>query len=243
MSFDPATFQLPVTFALFGLFAYWEQRRPLNAQLERRRDLAQDCLAVTVILATSLLARGLFTRLFAWQGPGWLREWPSVARMGIALFLIDFALYGIHRLLHHRYFWRTHAWHHSTRELYWFSGYRSSVIQATLIILPTIFVSLALLRFTPGEFLFLHGTAAFFQLINHANVRTDWRYLSQIIVTPEYHRLHHDRGEIRDKNFGAIFTLWDRVFGTYLDPAAYPEPRPVGLDDFERPDARTMIGF
>jgi sterol desaturase/sphingolipid hydroxylase (fatty acid hydroxylase superfamily) len=54
---------------------------------------------------------------------------------------------------------------------------------------------------------------------NHANIRVPvWfdRALGWLIVTPAMHRVHHHyRLPYTDSNYGNIFSLWDRLFGTY----------------------------
>jgi sterol desaturase/sphingolipid hydroxylase (fatty acid hydroxylase superfamily) len=50
-------------------------------------------------------------------------------------------------------------------------------------------------------------------------------------VTPDYHRIHHSATINRGKNLGTTFRLWDRLFGTYVDPASVPEFFPLGLGE------------
>jgi sterol desaturase/sphingolipid hydroxylase (fatty acid hydroxylase superfamily) len=56
-------------------------------------------------------------------------------------------------------------------------------------------------------------------LVEHGDVavRADVeRGLARVVVTPALHRRHHDRASAnRDRNFGTVFTCWDRLFGTY----------------------------
>ncbi len=55
----------------------------------------------------------------------------------------------------------------------------------------------------------------------HANV--NWRLgpLRYVLVTPAYHRLHHDRADRRGVNLGTVLVLWDLLAGL----AVFPEPR------------------
>ena len=64
----------------------------------------------------------------------------------------------------------------------------------------------------------------------HSNIRTNLGILRYIMVTPQSHRIHHSlRREHQDKNFGAIFSIWDQLFGTqYRKYDEYPE---TGIDD------------
>ena len=55
---------------------------------------------------------------------------------------------------------------------------------------------------------------------NHANIKLPKNidlYLSYIIVSPDMHKTHHHyRLPYTDANFGNIFSIWDRLFGTYI---------------------------
>jgi sterol desaturase/sphingolipid hydroxylase (fatty acid hydroxylase superfamily) len=83
----------------------------------------------------------------------------------------------------------------------------------------------------------LYGAlSAAIQLWQHADlahaVRLD-HCLRPIFVTPAMHRVHHDhRRQFHDANYGALFSFWDRLFGTYN--ATVPDIR-LGLS---RPDGK-----
>jgi hypothetical protein len=66
--------------------------------------------------------------------------------------------------------------------------------------------------------------------ICHANVKTNFGWLKYVLVTPQSHRLHHSIEERHsDRNFGVIFSIWDRLFGT-LYPH-YDEYPSTGVPD------------
>ena len=55
---------------------------------------------------------------------------------------------------------------------------------------------------------------------NHANIRLPKKIdklLSYLIVSPDMHKIHHHyRLPYTDANYGNIFSVWDRLFGTYM---------------------------
>src|SRR5690606_14183048 len=68
-------------------------------------------------------------------------------------------------------------------------------------------------------------------VFSHANVQLPrWVdvWLRYVVVTPSLHRVHHsvDPAET-DSNFGAVFPIWDLVFGTFRSPGS--EPVELGL--------------
>jgi sterol desaturase/sphingolipid hydroxylase (fatty acid hydroxylase superfamily) len=72
---------------------------------------------------------------------------------------------------------------------------------------------------------------------NHSNIglppSVD-RWLSLVIVTPDMHHVHHHHEQpLTDRNFGNIFSIWDRLFGPYA--AAPKESLVYGIDS--HPDA------
>ena len=68
-------------------------------------------------------------------------------------------------------------------------------------------------------FLYQSLSAAFSQF-NHANIQLPrWidRPLSWIIVSPDMHKVHHHHTQpLTDTNYGNIFSIWDRLFGTFV---------------------------
>jgi sterol desaturase/sphingolipid hydroxylase (fatty acid hydroxylase superfamily) len=70
----------------------------------------------------------------------------------------------------------------------------------------------------------------------HANVRVDEpldRFLRLFVVTPNLHKLHHSRVQQEtDSNYANIFSVWDRLIGTYAARADFETLRYV-LDDLD----------
>jgi sterol desaturase/sphingolipid hydroxylase (fatty acid hydroxylase superfamily) len=82
----------------------------------------------------------------------------------------------------------------------------------------------------------------------HTNTRIPaklQRALEWVLVTPRYHRPHHSLDPAcRDTNFSAMFSFWDRMFGTYFDPdRLHGVELRYGLGEAGRPHwLRTAIG-
>ena len=56
----------------------------------------------------------------------------------------------------------------------------------------------------------------------HANVRFRLGPLEWVVSSPAFHHWHHTNDEHRDRNFAAIFPLFDRLFGTAWLPKYWP---------------------
>ena len=55
--------------------------------------------------------------------------------------------------------------------------------------------------------------------------------LNWLLVTPDYHRIHHAATLHRGKNLAGAFRIWDMMFGTYVDPKTMPERYELGLGE------------
>ena len=99
------------------------------------------------------------------------------------------------------------------------------IIAASLVFIPTFMMQL---NYSTVVWLtFIHE---WYKHIYHANLKTNYGFLKYFMVTPQAHRIHHSLNpRHQDKNFGVIFTFWDRLFGTlYKNYDEYPD---TGIED------------
>ena len=136
--------------------------------------------------------------------------------------ILDFFSYWAHRVSHEqRFWWATHVVHHSGEFYNLTVSYRLSWIQHLKIIF---FLPVALMGFHPIIFFVTNQMAVLFQFWVHTEyIRRMPAWIEYIFATPSNHRVHHGSQEqYIDKNFGATFIFWDRIFGTFE-----PEDEPV----------------
>jgi sterol desaturase/sphingolipid hydroxylase (fatty acid hydroxylase superfamily) len=148
---------------------------------------------------------------------------PPVAQFALGFLLLDLFDYGYHRLSHRvRPLWLMHAVHHSDPRLDTTTGMRFHPAEVAIEVVLKVALLLAL-----GLPLWVEGARAVLlnpaNLLQHANVAFPaWveRWPAWLLVTPAMHRIHHspDMPET-NSNYGAIFSLWDRMFGTYRRPS------------------------
>lgn len=161
-----------------------------------------------------------------------LRGLPFPVKLAIAVVLADFCLYWIHRAQHTwDWAWRTHAWHHSVEELYWFSGFRTSFLHSLLYNVPQVAIPVLLLGMGTFETAIAFAIGMVIQFWEHVNWRVDLGKLDRVIVTPDYHRVHHSVTPSPLKNLAPTFSLWDRLFGTWVDPRTVPLDTPLGIGE------------
>ena len=143
--------------------------------------------------------------------PGWLLIPLTIVAMDGANWL---AHYADHRL---GALWRFHALHHSQEELSVLTSFRAHpLMHTTGFILATIPV-VALMPTRPIAPVLITIYVCIGTL-QHANLRWTFGPLGRVLVSPAYHRLHHDP-QTQDLNLGVVLTVWDALSGRARFPA------------------------
>ncbi|MGH8622270.1 MAG: sterol desaturase family protein [Burkholderiales bacterium] len=236
MELSSQDYEIAAFFALVLLFEACERvwpARPIN----RHAGLKLDLLSFGCALLFNRVAASAWTALGQSLGPlpllHWLdalQELPSAAKLVAAFVIVDFVLYWMHRAQHRNdCLWRTHAWHHSIEQLYWFSGFRTSFLHSFLYNIPQVLVPVMIFKLTPAEAGIGYAIGLVFQFWMHSNLKVNVGPFEWLLVTPDYHRLHHSATDWSGRNLGVVLRIWDRMFGTYVDPAMATGVYPLGL--------------
>lgn len=151
-------------------------------------------------------------------------DWFDFSARGILLWVIaavawDFCYYWQHRFGHEiSVFWASHSVHHQSEDYNLSTALRQS---STSFFYSWIFYLPLFLVGFPIEVLITVGAAnLLYQFWVHTQHIGRLGLLDRIMVTPSNHRVHHAQNErYIDKNYGGIFVLWDRAFGTFAEEA------------------------
>ena len=162
----------------------------------------------------------------------WL-NWPLWVEVLLALFFMDFfAQYAPHYAMHkYKWMWKFHMIHHSDTHVDVTTGTRHHPGEWIFRESGTI-IGVLVLGIPVGMYFLYRGTAALFTHFNHANIRMPmWldKAISMVLVSPHMHKAHHHfERPLTDTNYANIFSLWDRMLGTF----SYVDPRKLryGLD-------------
>lgn len=235
---DAQDCEIAAFLALVLVFETFERFWPARS-IDRRAHLRADLLSFALaILMNRVATRGITFALGPAEahipnGPiAAIQELPGYVRIALAIIVVDFILYWIHRAQHRwEPLWRTHAWHHTIENLYWFSGFRTSFFHSLLYNLPQAGIPMLLFRLSPLETGAAYAIGLFVQFWEHTNLRFTLGPLRRWIMTPPYHRIHHAAFAHRGKNLAPIFPVWDRMFGTYVDPCEVPTSFELGLGE------------
>lgn len=216
-----------------GGVALLERRLPFEpAWLADHADTRAD--VVHALVNWALLSAGAWVvslgSSFADLPAIWPRHWPLVSQLVAVAIIFDVGLYAMH-VLSHRWptAWRLHAIHHSAERLYWLNGERRHPLSAGLMAAPGI-VLLALIGAPPIVVSAWLTVVAVHLAFQHANLDYRLGALRRWIAGAETHRWHHKREyEDAQVNFGEFLLVWDRIFGTFAEPASPLRANDVGL--------------
>jgi len=146
----------------------------------------------------------------------------------------DFGKWLQHYLSHKlSLLWHFHSIHHSQRELNLFTQARFHVVEM-ITLAPILYLPLYALNLDFELAVWILLAIEWHGRITHANLRTNFGPLRYALVTPQSHRVHHSRERRHhDRNFGTLFSCWDRLFGTHWkNENEYP---PTGIADEQFP--------
>jgi sterol desaturase/sphingolipid hydroxylase (fatty acid hydroxylase superfamily) len=151
-----------------------------------------------------------------------LPPWP-IADGGMSLLagflLLDLMRYLVHRCEHAvPLFWRFHALHHSDPDVDVTTSVRHHPIEYVLG--SAVYWLAVVVLDLPDIVVVSHGLAVFgTAALQHGNIRLPnqvERWLQPVLVTVDMHRIHHSLSfDEANSNFGAVLSVWDRLFGTY----------------------------
>lgn len=211
-----------------------ERRRPHATAWQRDQgDLHTDLIHLGANVAVSQGAMLAYTAVdrAGWLGHVWAVSAPFWLQSLLALAIIDLALYAIHRASHGAgWLWRLHAIHHSPRRVYWINGQRRHLLHELIEGGPGLIV-LGLFGAPAAAVGCASAAVTIHLMFQHGNIDYRAGWLRHVFAVAELHRWHHQRRwrEVQG-NYGAVFSIWDRVLGTSL-PQRGGAPLDVGMDD------------
>jgi sterol desaturase/sphingolipid hydroxylase (fatty acid hydroxylase superfamily) len=174
-----------------------------------------------------------------------LPAWPiGNAAVGFVagFLLLDLLQYAMHRCQHAvPFLWRLHALHHSDPDVDVTTSVRHHPIE--YLIATGVYWLAALALGIPAIVVTSHAVTVFAAAsITHGNTRLpEWleRWLQPVFITLDLHLVHHSVSPTEaNANFGAVFSVWDRLFGTYTRLSRADLERLVfGVRELPRPDA------
>ncbi len=203
------------------------------ALLRRRRERGASVLGHEGRDTRASLGMGILSLVFVsginfgiYAIAAWLARWRVCdlghGALGWAVALVgwDFSYYWHHRVEHeNRVLWACHVNHHSSRYYNLSTALRQPWTPlAGLLFYP----GWALLGVAPWMIMASGGLNLVYQFWVHTEaVDRMPRWFEAVFNTPSHHRVHHgSNAEYLDKNYGGVFIVWDRWFGTFVEERA-----------------------
>lgn len=214
--------------AVFILLALVTKRGGVIAALRRCGREARTNLALVVvnyiILAPIMVVPVLAVRAALPVVPPLADAWqalPEIVTLIAVIMLIELAAYWRHRAEHQPGIWRFHATHHADEQLHWLSVLRkhpvSKFLEMLVDSLPVLLLGAPAWAIVGAQLI-----RTWWGFFIHADVPWTLGAAGRVLMSPAAHRLHHIRDEaLMGSNYGNMLTLWDRLFGTWRDPAPY----------------------
>lgn len=238
--------------AILSIMWAWESISPFFRRERRLKHGARNLIISGInAIILALAFGGATVALSAYStehrtGLLYVANFPESLHSIFAFLLLDFWTYWWHRMNHVLPFlWRFHSMHHSDPEMDVTTATRfhlgeitmSSIIRLALILIIGIPIWVLIVY----DVVLLASTQ-----FHHANIflpqKAD-RYLRYLIVSPFMHKVHHSRLKFEtDSNFTSLFSLWDRLFGSYRDRENYADIR-FGLDGFDSDESQSVKGL
>jgi sterol desaturase/sphingolipid hydroxylase (fatty acid hydroxylase superfamily) len=170
----------------------------------------------------------------------WMPEMPLWLYILLGVVLLDFfgaylAHYTEHKI---KPLWMIHLVHHSDHKVDTTTANRHHPLESVIRFGFTLFGVLVV--GAPIAIVMIYQSMSLvFTQFNHANIkipRSVDKLLSYVIVSPDMHKVHHHNLlPYTDANYGNIFSIWDRLLGTYMHLDR--EKIVYGVDTF--PDEKT----
>jgi len=226
---SPILYAFPVFLLTMAVEAWLLRRqgRPGYDVPDALTSLHAGVLSQVAGTFTKLLTFAIYVLVYqqfaigSWPTDNWL-IWV------VALVAYDFGYYWAHRLGHEvGIMWAAHNVHHSSEHFNLSTALRQSSTGG--LFGWVVYLPLAVLGLPPMMLAIVGLTNLLYQYWVHTELIGRLGWLEYVLVTPSNHRVHHGQNDYCiDRNYGGMFIVWDRLFGTYADERA-DEPVVYGV--------------
>ena len=147
----------------------------------------------------------------------WRMDDTNILTWVFAFVAYDFFYYWFHRISHERQiFWASHVAHHQSEEYNLSTALRQT--GTGFLITWVFYIPLFVIGVPSYVFVSVASINLIYQFWVHTKHIGKLGFYELIFVTPSNHRVHHAiNDEYVDKNYGGVFIIWDRLFGTFQE--------------------------
>ncbi len=236
-----------VLVAFFCVEKIWPQAPLIQSLRTRRARCIRWVKNLGLFGINALLAPIITIPLTAWADDHallWRAEYTTGAWILLDLILLDCAIYWWHRMSHEiPFLWRFHQVHHLDEFLDTTSGVRfhfgEVILSALFRMIVIMLFGIDLISVIIFETILLVSTL--FQHSNLAIAQRLERGLGFLIITPALHWVHHHAKQAdTDSNYGAVLSIWDRLFRSRSKTVRDPNMR-IGVEGGREKDFWGLI--
>jgi sterol desaturase/sphingolipid hydroxylase (fatty acid hydroxylase superfamily) len=201
----------------------WENLSPLRTH-DRKHFWANTLFSLSTIVINALLVIVLIAIIDFNKNNGFginnFIETPYWLQLIVGLFILDLVAAYLSHYVMHQYglLWSFHKIHHLDEMIDVSSGLRQHPLE-TVYRFGFLLAGVTVLGVPLSVVVIYQTISALNALFEHSNIRLNRKLddlLNLIIVTPNAHKVHHSsEQQYTDSNYGNIFSIWDRMFGTY----------------------------
>ena len=133
-----------------------------------------------------------------------------------AFIAYDFFYYWNHRVGHEvNLFWAAHVVHHNSEDYNLSTALRQT---GSGFLSAVFYIPMAIIGFDPLMMLTVGALNLVYQFWVHTQHINKLGWFDRVFVSPSNHRVHHAQNAVYiDRNYGGVFILWDRVFGSFQE--------------------------
>jgi len=172
---------------------------------------------------------------------------PPSLYVPVSICLLDLLFYALHRMSHFFYIlWQCHKVHHSDLEIDVSTNFRHHPLEYFWVLI-VVYVFISLFGIDLFSIVIYSLTSKIIQLWHHSNIYLAENIdhnLSYVLITPRVHLIHHSIDYKQSNcNFGSVFSIWDRMFFTFLAPNKISKLTPTGVKGLESLDKQSLTAL
>lgn len=190
----------------------------INKNTYRLNDAISNLFMGTLRTANKLIIIGAAGYVFYLAETNfaiWRMDINSWFTWIFAFVIYDFFYYWFHRISHERQiFWASHVAHHQSEDYNLSTALRQTGTGA--FVSWVFYIPMFLIGIPSYVFISVASLNLIYQFWVHSEHIPKLGWFENYFVTASNHRVHHAQNEqYIDKNYGGVFIIWDRMFGTH----------------------------
>jgi len=245
LAIDPNYILIGLIVSFFMMETFFSRRTRVGSKL---KHLFHNFLFQLLAIAIGSVLGFMIVTTYDWIssnefGLFYLISMPYWLKIFVGVFLLDFADYWFHRWDHKiPLLWRQHRVHHSDTTMDASTALRQFPTELIYFTFGELVISVIFGLDIMSMNIFLFLILPLFFLQHTSLVYPAWtdKVFGWLLMTPNYHKVHHEQDQFyTDSNYGTIFIVWDKIFGTFKTKNV--EDITYGLKEFEGPHRQSFL--